>query len=251
MSDGITSTRPAFRAVFALDVFTAGTALILLALATRLLYQHLKSHRFSVRDSTQGAPLKTALGTLLFLWPGLLCLFVGFTFQFVADLLEAYSSSGRGGDGIDYAHLGLYGRWRYYLGHRHRYGYSVAVLRWGRAFASIFFTAAVNGGVWIYSRHCLNNGSHLASPGVKSKLFNTFLLLSMIGMGLAAWARGIAARRGGHDDLYTDVVRRDRIDRILWVTYRAVVVAATFAVTVQAIMALRSLRKNAGKGVRL
>ena len=66
-SADLTGSRSSYQAVFALDVITAAIALVFLGLATKPTFQRLIERRLSVADRSHATPLKTSLGTYLFL----------------------------------------------------------------------------------------------------------------------------------------------------------------------------------------
>jgi hypothetical protein len=142
----ITKVRASFQAVFALDVITAAGAFILLGLAAKPTFQRIKARRFTSTSKSHGTPLKTSLGTYLFLWPALLCLFIAYLTRFVSDLIETNGF-------IAYeADLSWNGRISYSIADN-EYGTSVSSLTFATALATIFFTVLLNGGVWIHSSH--------------------------------------------------------------------------------------------------
>lgn len=220
----LTSARPSYKAAFALDVLTAATALCFLALATRPTFQRIRARRFSIASADRTTPLKTSLGTYLFLYPGLLFIFITSTLAFVADLLKTTGT-------IQYDEgLALHGN-RVFADSA--YDYSIAILSLVSALLSIFFTVLVNGGVWIYSNHTLANGTGRAAPSLRSKVYNTSIMLIMLATGLAAWGYGVSVRR--RDDSWAAVVEEDSITGALFVTHRVVIVAASISVSVEVI----------------
>lgn len=90
MSINIATKRASYQAVYALDIITAADDLTLLVLASRPIITRIVARKFSLPldTSTRGTPLKTPLGTYLFLWPALLCLFTTYIARFVGDLLK-------------------------------------------------------------------------------------------------------------------------------------------------------------------
>lgn len=241
MAPDLTGAQPSTQAIFALDIVTSATALVLLGLATRPALRRIKARKFSVRSKDTGSPLKTTLGTYLFLYPALCCLFLAYLFRFVIDLLKT------SGEGVDYGgNLGLHGRRPALDGSG--YDYSIAVLSFAAMMASIFYSTLLNGGVWIYSNHVTSNGSNLSRPDWKSKLWNSFIMLCILGTGLAAWGLAIASR--GHADSYSSVVHSDNATMIVHIVYRAVVVAASLSVSVEMLRRYVFIRKHSSKSVR-
>lgn len=234
----ITGARSSYQAAFALDVVTAGVALILLALATRPTLKRIKARRFSMRSKDRPTPLKTSLGTYLFLWPGLFFLFTAYTFKSVADLLKTSGT-------IEYGEgLALHGNHPFNGG---RYEYSTAILSLVSALFSIFVNVLINGGVWIYSTHTLANGTGRQAPSLKSKIYNTFIMLAILGTGLAAWAYGVDVRH--RTATWSATVHNNQTTRDLWLVYRAVVLAASLSVSLQVLSELRECNTNSRRDV--
>lgn len=239
MAVDLSGTRSSYQAVFALDVITAVIALTLLGLATKPTFQRIFERRFSVPDSNHGTPLRTSLGTYLFLYPGLFCFFLAYVFQFVQDILKT------GGSGIDYNDkLQLGGRRGY---GSNTYDYSIAVLSFAISLASIFFATLINGGVWIYSNHVTSNSTGISEPGWKSRIWNTFIMLAILGTGVAAWGLGIDMR--DRTTTFSEAVSSDRATRIVYILYRCVIVSASISVSVEVIRRYVAVKNNSGKNV--
>jgi hypothetical protein len=246
MSDtNIGNERASFQAVFALDILTATGALILLGLASKPTFQRIKARRFSATDKSHGTPLNTALGTYLFLWPALLCLFVAYTARFVSDLLQTNGF-------IAYeADLSWNGRMSYSISDN-AYGSSVSALTFTTALATIFFTVLLNGGVWIHSSHVQSNGTGLSAPNMISKLWNTFIMLAMLATGLAAWAMGMTRRDTSLGSLssisklsWSNVLNHDRDVKIVYIVHQCIIIAASLSVTVQVLREYNTTNKKA------
>lgn len=196
MSVDITGASESFQAVFALDVVTASLALTAFVLASGPTFKRIKSRKLSVRredEETKGTtPLKTTLGTYLFLWPALFCLFFAYTCRLVSDLLY---TSGE----VDYASdLELQGR-PSFTGNG--YTTSISVLSFCTVLANVFVTTLLTGGVWIHSAHVTNNGSGIAGPNMRSKIYNSLILLAIFASGEPPASRNAykltTRRRGG------------------------------------------------------
>jgi hypothetical protein len=250
MSDiDISSQQPSYKAILALDIITATGALMLLVLASRPTFQRIKARKFTSTSKTDGSPLKTALGTYLFLWPALLFLFIAYTVQFVADLLQTSAS-------IQYpgADLSWNGRPSYSIGLSSE-SRSISVLSFTKTLAQIFFTVLLNGGVWIHSSHVQSNGTGIGAPKMMSKIWNTFIMLSMLATGVAAWGVGFQERDttlGSLSSLarlsWSNILQNDSTTRIIWIVHECVVVAASLSVTVEVLLEYASTNKN-GRGV--
>lgn len=232
----ITNERASYQAVFALDVVTAAVSVILLGLASKPTFQRIKERRFSSPSkyqSARDAPLKTTLGTYLFLWPALLCYFIAYTTRFISDLLKTNGT-------IDYDDdLAWNGR-RAYSINGSGYGTSISALSFTTTLATIFFTILLNGGVWIHSSHVQSNGTGISTPKKMSKFWNTFIMLLMLATGLAAWGRGMDVRNVSAGSSrrtsmlsWSNVLHHDRVTRILYIVHECVVVAASLSVTIE------------------
>lgn len=249
MSDiNITNERPSYQAVFSLDVITAAGALILLGLASRPTFKRIKQRRFTApgkENSARDGPLKTTLGTYLFLWPALLCLFVAYVCRFVSDLLKTSGT-------IDYtSDLGWNGRRAYTL-IGSEYSSSISALTFTTTLATIFFTVLLNGGVWIHSSHVQENGTGISTPKTMSRIWNTFIMFAMLGTGVAAWGLGMEVRdistgSSGPDALlsWSNVMSHDRATRITYIVHEAIVVAASLSVSAEVLREYGTTNKNA------
>lgn len=241
----ITNSHLGNQAVFAPDTVTAAGALALLILATRPTFKRIKARRFSSpsKSGTRDSPLKSTLGTYLFLWPALLCLFVAYVVRFVGDLLK---TTGR----IAYAAgLGWNGQSQYDV-ERFNLATSISALSFTTTLANIFFTVLLNGGVWIHSSHVQENGTGISTPKMKSKIWNMLIMLAMLGTGLGAWGRGMSVRDIGNGSLgpnallsWSNVLQHDQITRILYIVHEAIVVAASLSVTAEVLQNTNQLRQ--------
>lgn len=249
-STSITDERASYQAVFALDIITATGALVLLGLATRPTFQRIKARRFSASSKSTGTPLKTALGTYLFLWPALLCLFFAYTFRFVADLLQTNGFIAYNAD------LSWNGRPSFSI-RNDTYGSTISALTFATTLATIFFTVLQTGGVWIHSTHVQSNGTGRSAPNLISKIWNTFIMLAMLSTGLAAWGIGMTKRDTSLGSLssfarlsWSNVLENDRDTRIVYVVHQCIVIAASLSVTAQVLYEYFSTNRNA-RGVSL
>ncbi|KAK5163352.1 uncharacterized protein LTR77_010725 [Saxophila tyrrhenica] len=238
MADNVQlSSKPSsFQAVFALDLITSAIALAFLALATKPTFVRIKRRRFSTPGRDRGAPLKTTLGTYLFLYPGLFCFFLAYTLTWVADLLKSSGSINYNGE------MQLHGRFPVSNTSFQR---SSAILSWTVALASIFFTALINGGVWIYSSHLLANGTFKKSPSTISRIWNTFIISAILATGLAAWGLGMSHRSSG--TTWSDAVYDNSTTRALFVAYRAVVIGASLSVSFETLWNYFDVNSNSSK----
>lgn len=239
--------RTSYQAVFALDVVTAAGALVLLILATRPTFKRIAARRFTSpsKSGSRDAPLKTPLGTYLFLWPALLCLFIAYTARFVNDLLR---TTGR----IAYAaDSGWNGRSQYDI-ERFDLATSISALSFTTTLATIFFTVLLNGGVWVHSSHVQDNGTGISTPKMKSKIWNTLIMSAMLGTGVGAWGRGTSVRDIGNGSLgpdallsWSNVLQHDQITRIVYIVHEAIVVAASLSVTAEVLQEYKTTNTNA------
>lgn len=240
----IGSTQSAFQAVFALDLCTAVIALTLFCLAAIPTFGRLKERRLSLptKSTNNGTPLKTTLGTYLFLFPALFCLFAAYTFQFIQDLLLT------SGD-IQYnGNLGLKAR---LSADNTAYPTSTSVLSFATALALIFTTILLNGGVWIHSNHVTSNGTGVSGPSTTSKIINTIELLLMLTLGVAAWGRGMYIRSTLPDgsNTWSNTVQVDQVARALYTAFRCVVIAASLSVSFEVLKRYTFIKNNSSKNV--
>jgi hypothetical protein len=76
--------------------------------------------------------------------------------------------------------------------------------------------------------------------------------LALLALGFASWAVGLARRGSGNSALaYPSLIRSDYLVRTLYVTYVAVVIAASTSATLEAILCWLGIRKNGVTGVSL
>lgn len=243
-STNITNERASYQAAFALDVVTAAGALILLGLATKPTFQRIKARRFTSTSKSNGSPMKTSLGTYLFLWPALLFFLLAYTTRFVADLIQT------NGDIAYDADLSWNGRFSYRIADN-GYGTSVSSLTFAETLAIIFFTVLLNGGVWIHSSHVRSNGTGLSAPNTISKIWNTFIMLAMLATGIAAWGIGMTQRDTSLGSLsflsrlsWSNVLNHDYQTKVIYIVHQCVVIAASLSVTAQVLMEYNTTNKN-------
>jgi hypothetical protein len=240
----IANERASYQTVFALDVITAAGAFVLLALAAKPTFHRIKARRFSSANKSNGSPLKTSLGTYLFLWPALLFFLLAYTTRFVADLIQT------NGDIAYDADLSWNGRFSYRIA-ENGYGTSVSSLTFATTLATIFFTVLLNGAVWIHSSHVRSNGTGLSSPNTMSKVWNAFIMLAMLATGLAAWGIGMTQRDTSLGSLsflsrlsWSNVLNHDYQTRIIYIVHQCIVIAASVSVTIQVLMEYSTTNKN-------
>jgi hypothetical protein len=241
----ITDERSSYQAVFALDIITAAGALTLLGLASKPTFQRLKERRFSSASKSRGTPLKTTLGTHLFLWPALFCLFIAYTTRFVADLLQTHGFIAYDAD------LSWNGRPSYRISDN-QWGTSVSALTFATTFATIVFTVLLNGGVWIHSSHVQSNGTGMSAPNMVSKIWNAFIMFVMLATGMAAWGKGMSVRDTSLGSLsslsrlsWSNVLNHDHTTRILYIVHECIVIAASLSVTFEVLREYIKTNKNA------
>jgi hypothetical protein len=74
------------------------------------------------------------------------------------------------------------------------YGTSISVLSFTTTLVTIFVTVLQTDGVWIHSSHVQEDGTGISTPKLKSRIWNTFIMLMILGTEFAAWGKGMAAR---------------------------------------------------------
>ncbi|KAH5703130.1 hypothetical protein HBI81_046200 [Parastagonospora nodorum] len=245
MSTNISDERASYQAVFALDIITAAGALILLGTASKPTFQRIIARRFTSTSKSHGTPLKTSLGTYLFLWPALFCLFAAYTTRFVSDLLQTHGF-------IAYeADLSWNGRPSFSIP-ENKWGTGVSALTFATTFATILFTVLLNGGVWIHATHIQSNGTGRVAPNMLSKIWNTFILLAMLATGMAAWGVGMSERDTSLGSLsslsrlsWSNVLNHDPTTRILYIVHECIVVVASMSVTFEVLREYSTTNKNA------
>jgi len=246
----LTSQRPSYKALFALDTILASLSLSLLILASKPTLIRLRQRRFSTTPSytrTHDGPLKTPLGTYFFLLPALLFLFIASLSRLICDILET------SGAGISYDRdLGWNGRPAWNAA-GNGYARDVGRLTFTTALATIFFTVLLNGGVWIHSSHVRENGTGITTPQTKSRIWNTFIMLAMLGTGVGAWGLGIEVKDSGNGGSlgqdaslsWSNVLSSDQATRIVWIVHEAIVIAASLSVSVEVLREFSSTNTNA------
>jgi hypothetical protein len=246
MSDtNITNERASFQAIFALDIITAAGALILLGLASKPTFQRIKARRFTSTSKSHGTPLKTALGTYLFLWPALFFVLVAYTARFVSDLLQTNGFIAYDSD------LSWNGRPSYSISYN-PHGTSVSTLSFLTTLATIFFTVLQTGGVWVHSSHIQSNGTGRSAPNTISKIWNAFIMLAMLATGLAAWGIGMTRRDttlGSLSSLarlsWSNILDHEHDVRAIYIAHQCIVVAASLSVTGQVLREYSTTNKTA------
>lgn len=237
--------RASYQAVFALDIITAAGALVLLGLASRPTFQRIKARRFTSWSKQDGSPLKTSLGTYLFLWPALFFLFIAYALQLVSDLLQTTGTIYYPG-----RHVSWNGRPSYSIGPS-TYGSTISALTFITTLCIIFFTVLLNGGVWVHSSHVQSNGTGISAPKMLSKSWNTIIMLAMLATGVAAWAVAITKRDttlGSLSSLarlsWSNILQNDRTVGIIYIVHECIVVASSLSVTIEVLREYRSTNKN-------
>jgi hypothetical protein len=250
MSDlSISSQRASYQAVFALDIITAAGALLLIGLASRPTLQRIKARRFTSTSKADGSPLKTALGTYLFLWPALFFLFLAYSLQFISDLLQTTGTIYYPGTDLSWN-----GRPPYSIGPS-TYGRTISALTFTTTLASILFTVLLNGGVWIHSNHVQSNGTGISAPNMISKIWNAFNMLAMLATGVAAWGVAMTQRDTTLGSMssfarlsWSNVLQYDPTTKIIYIVHECIVIAASLSVTVEVFREYSTTNKH-GYGV--
>jgi len=129
----------------------------------------------------------------------------------------------------------------------------IAGLSFTAQIAEIIFTLCLTGAVWIHSSHITNNGTGLAQPSRRSKIWNTFILLSILGTGIAAWGLGLDPDESKQvfqsPFSYTTAVHDDQAVRIVYIVFRAVVIFASGSVSIEVLRKWINLKNNGRPGV--
>ncbi|KAJ4378419.1 hypothetical protein N0V86_006122 [Didymella sp. IMI 355093] len=87
---------------------------------------------------------------------------------------------------------------------------------------------------------------------MKSKVWNTFIILAMLGTGVGAWGRGMSVRNIGNGSLgtnalldWSNVLHHDQVTRIVYIVHEAIVIAASLSVTIQVLHEYKTTNTNA------
>jgi hypothetical protein len=116
----------------------------------------------------------------------------------------------------------------------------------------IIMNACIVGAIWIHANHVQNNGTGIKEPGFLSWIWNGFWILAILALGFASWAVGLTRRGSGNSALaYPSLVSGDFMVRTLYVTYVAVVIAASTSATLEAVLCWIGIKKNGVTGVSL
>jgi hypothetical protein len=133
-----------------------------------------------------------------------------------------------------------------------KYGKIISILSFLYQCAMIIMNACIVGAIWIHANHVQNNGTGIKEPGFLSWIWNGFWILAILALGFASWAVGLARRGSGNSALaYPSLIRSDYLVRTLYVTYVAVVIAASTSATLEAVLCWLGIRKNGVTGVSL
>lgn len=243
-SSGLFDAESSTKAIFALDVTTAGVALIILGVGILLAIAWTASSRrksSSKTDDDSHAPLKSPIAVYAFLLPALFFLCLGYAVQASETPLKLKGTYPINDD------LGLGGRRNPGSANR----YTLSVLSFTFRLCDIFFTILLNGAVWLHSAHVTSNGTGTGQPSLASRLWNAFILLSMLGTGLASWAVALAGRdeQDVVDPTFSQIVERELAAQILFVIYRCVVIVASLSVSITVLRDYSDLSKNGRAGV--
>jgi len=240
----ITSAASSVKAIFALDIITSALALIFFLIAVSLVIIRLKNNRVwrdanRERKSHGQVPLKSSAFTHLFLIPALFCLCVAYATLagVVARQVNAntpvsitppfsHSYPGSVSDPIT--------------------GRTASILSYTNALATVFSSVGLTGAVWLHSVNLKNNGTGASSPGIPSRLWNAFVLTTMLALGVASWGRGMSVR---NNDIYSTTLLKDLTTRALYIAYRVWVIFSSTSVTYQVIANYLNLKKNSGPRV--
>ncbi|CAD0026106.1 unnamed protein product [Aureobasidium pullulans] len=200
----LTSSIPPIKAIFALNVTVAILATFFFVVALLLVVTKLGKNPGGHARIDSDAPLKNTLATQIFLSNESVEVTIGYSYtgSSVSPLVS----------GASHAQV-------------------IAGLSFTAQIAEIIFTLCLTGAVWIHSSHITNNGTGLAQPSRQSKVWNTFILLSILGTGIAAWGLGLDPEESKQvfqsPFSFTTAVRDDQAVRIVYIVFRAVVIFAS------------------------
>jgi len=240
----IASTTSSVKAIFALDIITAALAFILFLIALSLVFLRLRNNRAwrdtNLQRTLNGeAPLKSSIWTHFFLIPAFFCLSVAYaTLAGVVGRQVGLDSSVSVTPPFSYRYDGSSGA----AGS----GRTVSALSYTNALATVFTSVGLTGAVWLHSVNLKSNGTGVTSPGMASRLWNAFVLTTMMALGVAAWGLGMSRR---NDDIFPTTLQNDLTTRALYIAYRVWVIFSSTSVTIQVIANYRALKSGGRPGV--
>ena len=237
----LTSTSPSIRAVFSLDIIVSALALFLAIIAVVLaLTRHKRRNdQYHGLSGSSSAPLRSTLATHLFLVPSLLFLCLEYASLAAIVVLQLHlSASTTITTGYSYQ----------VLFPETRSDETIEGLSYTQQFAAIVFTTCLNGAVWLHSSHITSNGTGIGRPSTTSKIWNTVILLCIVGTGFAAWGWAISLKGNGILT-YASAVQTDEVARALHVTFRCIVIFSSLSVAIEVVRKWTELNKNGTPGV--
>lgn len=245
----LTSSIPPIEAIFALDVTVAILATFFFVVALLLVVTKLGKNPGGHARIDSDAPLKNTLATQIFLVPG--TFFLALKYAVVSATVALQIQSNESVEvTIGYSYTGSNVS-PLVSGASH--AQVIAGLSFTAQIAEIIFTLCLTGAVWIHSSHITNNGTGLAQPSRRSKIWNTFILLSILGTGIAAWGLGLDPEQSKQvfqsPFSYTTAVRDDQAVRIVYIVFRAVVIFASGSVSIEVLRKWINLKNNGKPGV--
>jgi hypothetical protein len=125
------------------------------------------------------------------------------------------------------------------------YGKDISILSFLYQCAMILMNASIVGAIWIHANHIQTNSTGIKKPGFLSWIWNAFWISAILGLGFASWGMGLERRGSGNTALaYPSLVSYDYIVRTLFVTYLAVVLAASTSATLEAFLCWMGVKKH-------
>ncbi|TIA11585.1 hypothetical protein D6C80_07394 [Aureobasidium pullulans] len=244
----LTSSIPPIKAIFALDVTVAILATFFFVVALLLVVTKLGKNPGGHARIDSDALLKNTLATQIFLVPGTFFLALKYAVVSATVALQIQSNesvevtTGYSYTGSNVSPL--------VSGASH--AQVIAGLSFTAQIAEIIFTLCLTGAVWIHSSHITNNGTGLAQPSRRSKIWNTSILLSILGTGIAAWGLGLDPEESKQvfqsPFSYTTAVRDDQAVRIVYIVFRVVVIFASGSVSIEVLRKWINLKNNGKPG---
>ena len=234
----LTSTTPAVRGVFALQVVVTVLAFLL-----TLVVSSLAAIRFIRRRLRRRSRKTSPKGTFAFLFAGILCLAIAQAATAARIAQQTKSSSPAS---ITHAFT------LYYPGSSssdsNTEASSTSVnLSFLNAFAFIISTICLNGAVWLHSSHATSNGLAVGQPSRISIIGNALLLLLMAATGFASW--GLAMSSQTANAPYGNVLQNNLSSRATYTAFRACVVAASVSVAIEAIRRFKQVKNHSSRDV--
>ncbi|KAF2260334.1 hypothetical protein CC78DRAFT_584894 [Lojkania enalia] len=249
-------TTPSVKGIFSFHVIVAGLALIGFITACALVLIRFINGRIRSFHKARPAlgdggrdggysPLKTTLGTHLFLVPAFFCLSIAYAVEAGVVGLDIYANAPASVTS-PYAYPYAGGR-ASSAGTSH--GAAISILSFTFSLAKLLMTTALTGAVWLHSNNLTNNGTGVNSPSKLSKIWNAFWLTAILAFSLASWGEGLWHRGGGRTaQTFGGAIRSDYTTRVLFIVYRCIVIFISTSVSIEVLLNYFKVKRNGISG---